>query len=170
MKSSPLPRSTNQASAGLLQMEVRPVRTEALRATAQGQTPSHTPCPSLHARAGGSRAPSFSLPEEGRPPGRCTVPTVPCGTYLVGLVEEQAEVREHHPQLLPPVAVFEFSQQVPGQLILKDKHARKEHEWGAPLPAARRLVFVVRGTPGRGFPNVTEGELFSLRVDSRSLI
>lgn len=29
---------------------------------------------------------------------------------LVWLVEEQAEVREHHPQLLPPIAVFEFPQ------------------------------------------------------------
>lgn len=36
-------------------------------------------------------------------------------------VEEQAEVGEHHPQLLPAIAVLELSQQVPRELVLKDK-------------------------------------------------
>ena len=61
------------------------------------------------------------------PPGRegpgCRSPPTP-GTHLGGFVEEQAEVGEHHPQLLPPVAVFEFPQQVPRQLILQDKTSR----------------------------------------------
>lgn len=47
-------------------------------------------------------------------------------------VEEEAEVREDHPQLLPPVAVFEFPQQVPRQLILQDREAWKEYRWGRP--------------------------------------
>lgn len=34
--------------------------------------------------------------------------TCPVG-YLVRFIEEHAEVGEHHPKLLPPVAVFEFS-------------------------------------------------------------
>jgi len=33
-------------------------------------------------------------------------PAQPC--YLVRFVEEHAEVGEHHPKLLPPVAVLEF--------------------------------------------------------------
>lgn len=53
-------------------------------------------------------------------------PAAPPGTYLVRLVEEEAEVGEDYPQLLPPVAVFEFPQQVPRQLILQDKSACKE--------------------------------------------
>lgn len=53
-------------------------------------------------------------------------------TYLVRFVEEEAEVREDHPQLLPPVAVFEFPQQVPRQLILQDREAWKEYRWGRP--------------------------------------
>lgn len=51
---------------------------------------------------------------------------------LVRFVEEEAEVREDHPQLLPPVAVFEFPQQVPRQLILQDREAWKEYRWGRP--------------------------------------
>ena len=43
----------------------------------------------------------------------------------MGLVEEQAEVGEDHPQLLPAVAVLELPQEVPRQLVLdglKTKH------------------------------------------------
>lgn len=40
-------------------------------------------------------------------------------SHLVGLVEEQAEVGEDHPELLPAVAVFELPQQVSRQLILQ---------------------------------------------------
>ena len=35
------------------------------------------------------------------------------GHHLVGLVEEEAEVGEDHPQLLPAVAVLELPQEVP---------------------------------------------------------
>lgn len=45
--------------------------------------------------------------------------TVVHGAHLVGLVEEQAEVGEDHPQLLPAVAVLELPQQVSRQLILQ---------------------------------------------------
>ena len=38
---------------------------------------------------------------------------------LVGLVEEEAEVREDHPELLPAVAVLEFAQQETTQLVLE---------------------------------------------------
>lgn len=37
----------------------------------------------------------------------------------MGLIEEQAEVGEDHPELLPAVAVFELPQQVSRQLILQ---------------------------------------------------
>lgn len=33
--------------------------------------------------------------------------------HLVGLVEEEAEVGEDHPQLLPAIAVLELPQKVP---------------------------------------------------------
>ena len=36
----------------------------------------------------------------------------------MGLVEEQAEAGEDHPELLPAVAVLELPQQVPRQLVL----------------------------------------------------
>lgn len=39
--------------------------------------------------------------------------------YLVCLVEEQTEVRENNPQLLPPISRLEFSQQLSTHLILK---------------------------------------------------
>lgn len=39
--------------------------------------------------------------------------------YLVRFIEEHAEVGEHNPKLLPPVAVLEFPQEVSRQLILK---------------------------------------------------
>lgn len=42
------------------------------------------------------------------------------GAYLVRFVEEQAEVGEDHPQLLPAIAVLELSQQVPRELVLRD--------------------------------------------------
>lgn len=45
--------------------------------------------------------------------------TVVHGAHLVRLVEEQAEVGEDHPQLLPAVAVLELPQQVSRQLILQ---------------------------------------------------
>jgi len=37
----------------------------------------------------------------------------------VGLVEEQAEVGEDHPELLPAVTVLELPQQVTRQLVLE---------------------------------------------------
>ena len=37
----------------------------------------------------------------------------------MGLVEEQTEVGEDHPELLPAVAVLELSQQVPRELVLQ---------------------------------------------------
>lgn len=40
-------------------------------------------------------------------------------TDLVGLVEEQAEVGEDHPQLLPAVTVLELPQEVTRQLVLQ---------------------------------------------------
>lgn len=56
----------------------------------------------------------------------------PCGflTDLVGLVEEQAEVGEHHPQLLPAVTVLELPQEVTRQLVLQqwDKRAGEAGE------------------------------------------
>lgn len=42
-----------------------------------------------------------------------------CTTHLVWLVEEEAEVGEHHPEFLPTVAVFELSQQVSRELVLE---------------------------------------------------
>lgn len=38
--------------------------------------------------------------------------------YLVGLVEEQTEVGEDHPQFLPAVTVLKLPQQVARQLVL----------------------------------------------------
>lgn len=38
---------------------------------------------------------------------------------LMRLIEEQAEVREHDPELLPAVTVLEFPQQKSAQLVLK---------------------------------------------------
>lgn len=38
---------------------------------------------------------------------------------LERLVEEQAEIGEHNPQLLPAVAVFELAQQKTAQLVLR---------------------------------------------------
>ena len=40
-------------------------------------------------------------------------------TNLVGFVEEETEVRENHPQLLPAITVLELPQQIATQLILK---------------------------------------------------
>lgn len=37
----------------------------------------------------------------------------------MSLVEEQAEVGEDHPELLPAVAVLELPQEVTGQLVLR---------------------------------------------------
>lgn len=39
--------------------------------------------------------------------------------YLMRFVEEHTEVGEYNPELLPPVAVLEFSQKVSRELILK---------------------------------------------------
>lgn len=47
------------------------------------------------------------------PPHSCAV------CYLVRFIEEHTEVREHHPKLLPPVAVLEFSEEISRQLVLK---------------------------------------------------
>jgi len=40
-------------------------------------------------------------------------------TYLIGFVEEEAEVGEDDPELLPAVAVLELAQQEAAQLVLK---------------------------------------------------
>lgn len=41
--------------------------------------------------------------------------------YLVGFVEKHAEIGEYHPELLPAIAVFELSQKVSRELVLKMK-------------------------------------------------
>ena len=78
------------------------------------------------------------------------------------LVEEQAEVCEDYPQLLPSIAVFEFPQQVPRQLILQDKSARKGpglgHPWSGgkdnsvsrPVRPTSRAVLLGSRLPGGG--------------------
>ena len=45
-------------------------------------------------------------------------PTLSTLTYLEGLVEEETEVGEDDPQLLPSIAVLELTQQVATQLVL----------------------------------------------------
>ena len=42
-------------------------------------------------------------------------------TYLKRFVEEETEIGENDPQLLPAVAVFELAQQVTAQLVLFTK-------------------------------------------------
>ena len=36
---------------------------------------------------------------------------------MMGFVKEQAELGEYDPQLLPPVRILEFSQQVPTHVV-----------------------------------------------------
>lgn len=65
---------------------------------------------------------------------------------LVRLVEEETEVREHHPQLLPPVAVLEFPQQIPRQLILHGDAEVHHGDAGVAVPAhVHHGVAAVRG-------------------------
>ena len=45
-------------------------------------------------------------------------PTLSAVAYLEGLVEEETEVGEDDPQLLPAIAVLELTQQVTTQLVL----------------------------------------------------
>ncbi len=75
---------------------------------------------------------------------------MPCRRgYLEGFVEEEAEVGEDDPQLLPAVAVLELAQQVAAQLVLqKQNHqikppviepriigSRSEPPFSIPIPA-----------------------------------
>lgn len=79
----------------------------------------------LEPRVPGRRPPPGGSPSSRGKAAPLAAPCPGTGTYLGRLVEEQAEVREHHPQLLPPTAVLEFPQQSPRQLILEDKHVRE---------------------------------------------
>ena len=47
----------------------------------------------------------------------------------MALVEEETEVCEDHPKLLPSVAVLEFTQQKPTQLVLQRRHKKKEENF-----------------------------------------
>lgn len=63
------------------------------------------------------RAASLPIPQE----GKRSLDRRGRRPHLVGLVEEQAEVGEDHPQLLPAVAVLELPQQVSRELILQGR-------------------------------------------------
>ena len=43
----------------------------------------------------------------------------------MGLIKEEAEVGEHHPKLLPSIAVLEFPQEVARELVLYIREVRK---------------------------------------------
>lgn len=61
-------------------------------------------------------------------------------------VEEQAEVGEYHPQLLPAIAVLELSQQVPRELVLHGNAEVHHGDAGAAMPAhVHHGVATVRG-------------------------
>lgn len=54
-------------------------------------------------------------------------------THLMGLVEEEAEVGEDHPELLPTVTVLKLPQQVTRQLVLEthrdESNSLKRHKY-----------------------------------------
>ena len=37
--------------------------------------------------------------------------------YLIGLVKKEAKICEHHPELLPPITILKFAEQIATQLI-----------------------------------------------------
>lgn len=93
----------------------------------------------------------FWIPEEGKQSeGGCNTSAGQTeaavnGAHLVRLVEEQAEVGEDHPQLLPAVAVLELPQQVSRQLILERCKTvnLNQGKWkmSTPLDMYRTLIF-----------------------------
>ena len=53
---------------------------------------------------------------------------------MMGFVEEQAELGEDDPQLLPPVRILELPQQVPAHVVAQRHHVVAARHRRVPMP------------------------------------
>lgn len=151
---------------------------EGSRARAR-QAPSPPPLPTRQQRRGQARSEPRGFCEGAvGGPGGPAVPRAepPSGSvkhpYLVSFVEEQTEIGEDHPQLLPAATVLELPQQVSRELVLEGKE--KPVGTGVQEPPAPRQPLLralsSQGPPGsRCLPRVTPHRLRWLRTDTNAV-
>lgn len=75
-------------------------------------------------------------------------------SYLISFIEEETEISEDHPQLLPAIAVLELSKQVSTELVFDCILYIFDTDTGVPMPAdvhcrvgsIQKIVITVRST------------------------